>query len=439
MDKFMDSPWFLRVTALFLAVILFFSVQAEERSSSKSVGDTRDFIRDVPVEVYYDNENLVVTGVPETVNMTIEGPANIVQTTKLLKDFTLRVDLSSLPMGKHTVRIQHENISEKLDVRLDPATIDVVIEEKITQTFRVDPEMNERLLAEDFHVVKIDVVPATIEVTGAKSVIESISFVKASVTADKEINKSFEQQARVRVLDKDLTKLNVTIVPEQVSVNVVVAEYSKEVPVSLKLRGDPVAGVTVDSIATDNKTIVLFGPRKVLDQIQEFSVDVDISEIREPRTMEVETKKPKGVSGMSLDKIKVKVAATNEDLEVINPDNPDNPDSPDSAGDTEIPEVPTEIVKVGTKELQNVRVIVKGLDDKFTSSFQKPVDGLVVLTVTADQKVIDTLKNSDFTIYVDASGTMNEGDQTLSVVVEGPPDVEWKISDKEVTMRIELA
>ena len=96
-------------------------------------------------------------------------------------------------------------------------------------------------------------------------------------------------------------------------------------------------------------------------------------------------------------------------------------------------------MEVGTKELQNVRVIVKGLDDKFTSSFQKPVDGLVVLTVTADQKVIDTLKNSDFTIYVDASGTLDEGDQTLPVMVEGPSDVEWKVSDKEVTMRIELA
>ena len=142
--------------------------------------------------------------------------------------------------------------------------------------------MNERLLAKDFHVVKIDVVPATIEVTGAKSVIESISFVKASVTADKEINKSFEQQARVRVLDKDLTKLNVTIVPEQVSVNVEIAEYSKEVPIALKLRGAPVAGVTVDSIVTDNKTIVLFGPRNELDQIKEFSVDIDVSKVRDP-------------------------------------------------------------------------------------------------------------------------------------------------------------
>ena len=90
-------------------------------------------------------------------------------------------------------------------------------------------------LLKTFNVVKIDVDPATIEVTGAKSVIESISFVKATVTGDKEINKSFEQQARVRVLDKDLNKLNVTIVPEQVTVKVEIAEYNKEVPIVLKV------------------------------------------------------------------------------------------------------------------------------------------------------------------------------------------------------------
>src|SRR6185437_8895050 len=137
--------------------------------------ETRDVIRDVPVDVFYDNENLVVTGVPETVNLRIEGPANLVQTTKLLKDFNLRVDLSSLPMGQHSVQIQHENISGKLQVQIDPATVNVVIEEKITKSFKVDPEINERLLAEDFNVVKKEVIPATIEVTGAKSVIESIS------------------------------------------------------------------------------------------------------------------------------------------------------------------------------------------------------------------------------------------------------------------------
>lgn len=420
MDKLMDSPWFLRLTALFLAIALFVSVQVTEEDNT--VGDAQDVIRDVAVDVFYDNENLVVTGVPEKVDMTIDGPKNIVQSTKMLKDFTLKVDLRDLPLGRHTVEIKSENISEKLQVRIDPKTVEVVIEEKITETFKVDPELNERLLAEDFYA-KMEVIPQTIEVTGAKSVIESISFVKASVTDEKGINKSFEQQARVRVLDRDLTKLNVTIVPEQVTVKVEVTEYNKEVPIVLKVRGVPTTGVTVDTVATEEKTIQLFGPRKVLDQITEFNVDVDVSEVQGQGTLDVELKKPKGVSQISLDKIKVKIEATVSDSDSEEVDKPD---------------MPVDNGQVATKEFSDVPISVKGLDEKFKSSFVKPIDGLVVLTVTADQNVIDVLEQSDFTVYVDASETIDEGEKVLLVSVEGPPDVKWKLSNDEVTMHIEL-
>ena len=41
----------------------------------------------MPVEVFYDDESLIVTGLPETVNVTIEGPMQIVVEAKALKDF----------------------------------------------------------------------------------------------------------------------------------------------------------------------------------------------------------------------------------------------------------------------------------------------------------------------------------------------------------------
>ncbi|MEK5036685.1 CdaR family protein [Sporosarcina sp. FSL K6-3457] len=429
MDKLMDTPWFLRLTALFLAIVMFVSVNKAEEDNA--VGDAQDVIRDIPVDVFYDNENLVVTGVPEKVDMAIDGPRNMVQSTKLLKDFTLKVDLRDLPLGRHIVEIKSENISEKLRVRIDPATVEVVIEEKITQTFRVDPELNERLLAEDFHVDRIDVVPKTIEVTGAKSVIESISFVKASVTGEKGINKSFEQQAGVRVLDRDLTKLNVTIVPEQVTVKVEVTEYNKEVPLVLRSRGVPSTGVSVDTITAEEKMIRLSGPRKVLDLIQEFNIDVDVSEVQGQGTLDVELKKPKGVTHMSLDKIEVKIEATVSESET------------DSDTDIEVeeaaPDVPADGEEVATKEFYDIPITVKGLDKKFVSSFVKPEAGLVALTVTAKQNVIDELEKSDFTVYIDATETIAEGEKILLVSVEGPPDVNWKLSDDEVTMHIELA
>lgn len=422
MDKFMDSPWFLRFTALALAIALFFSVKAEEdKTNRNAVGDTMDSILDVPVEVYYDNENLVVTGIPETVNMTIEGPSNIVQSTKLYKDFTVKVDLRSLPIGRHTVRIQPENLSDKLEVRLDPATVEVVIEEKITQTFKVDPEFNERLLAEDYNVVKMEVEPSTIEVTGAKSVIEAISFVKVSAAGDKGINKSFEQKARVRVLDRDLNKLNVTIEPAEVTVKIDIEQYNKEVPVVLRQRGVVGENITIDSLNTDMKTVKLYGSKKTLDSISEMRVDVDVSKVKESGTIELSLQKPKGVSKLSEDKIKVSVEATVQNSEEPPPD---------------VSMEPEEDI---TKEFKDVPVAVSGLDEKFTSSFLKPATGVVDVTVTAKQEVINGLDISDFNITVDASQTDSEGEHIYPLVVKAPNDIALKLSTEEVTLEIKLA
>ncbi|CAM5694251.1 CdaA regulatory protein CdaR OS=Lysinibacillus sphaericus OX=1421 GN=LS41612_01450 PE=4 SV=1 [Lysinibacillus sphaericus] len=72
MDKMMDSPWVLRIIALFLACLLFFSVRAELASTDKTaMTEQVEVIRDVPVEVYYDDDSLIVTGIPKTVNVTV--------------------------------------------------------------------------------------------------------------------------------------------------------------------------------------------------------------------------------------------------------------------------------------------------------------------------------------------------------------------------------
>lgn len=449
MAKFMDRPWFLRFTALFLAIVLFFTVQTSEGNiNSKVPGDQVDIIRDVPVDVYYDNENLIVTGVPDTVNVSIEGPINIVQTTKLLKDFSLIVDLRTLTMGKHTVQIKHENISEKLEVRIDPASVDVVIEEQVTEKFQVEAEFNERQLAEDFSVVNMEVIPSTIEVTGAKSVIESISFVKATVSGEEGINKSFEQQARVRILDKDLNKLDVSVAPENVAVKVEVVENNKEVPIVLKKVGTPPDGVVIDSLSTDQDTLVLYGPSQVLNEIKEHVVEIDVSKVDESGTLNLDIKKPKGVSELSISNIKVNVKATVEkpDKDSDGKDEKDKPDdkaSSDEADKEEVAETEpgsTEnLASTETISFENVEITVTGLDKKFKSTLLQPESGLLTLTVIAEPDLVETLEVGDFNVSIDASEIAAEGEQVYPVTVEGPTNIQWTLSENEVTMMVELA
>lgn len=322
MDKFMDSPWFLRLTALALALILFFSVRSEQENKTKT-SETMDVIRNVPVEVYYDKENLVVTGAPDYVDVTIQGPANLVQTAKLLKDFTVMFDLTNLPLGEHEMRAEFENISDKLTVRTDPSKFKLTIEEKITETFTIDTEINEQSIAEDYYVKSIGIEPKEVVVTGAKSVVESIEFVKVSITTDKGTKDSFQQKARIRVLDRDLNKLPVTILPEEASVSVEVEQYSKEVPLVLKETGDLASGITLDAIELIDQKVTIFGTKQAIEGIEAVEVPIDRSKITKTEDIEVKLALPAAISKLSQDKAKVKIKvkdAANPEIPVEEPD-----------------------------------------------------------------------------------------------------------------------
>ncbi|WP_033541316.1 CdaR family protein [Planococcus sp. CAU13] len=301
MDKMMDNPWFLRITALVLAFLMFFSVKAEDENNNSAATNTMtEIIEDVPLEVYYDDTSLLVSGVPATVDVHITGPNSMVQATRQIKDFTVFVDLRNLQLGEHRVRVQTENISEQLGVRIDPTFLNVMIEERVTQEFKIDPELNERLLAEGYVLKSITADPDTVTVSGPKSVIDSISFVKATVTEEPGLNSSVTKEARVRVLANDLTKLdNVTIEPEVVEVEAIIEEYSREVPISLIQTGTAREGITVDFIATDVETVKIFGPRSVVDAITEYEVEVDVSGVALTDTsIEVDLEAPSGTSSV---------------------------------------------------------------------------------------------------------------------------------------------
>ncbi|MFJ7918070.1 MULTISPECIES: YbbR-like domain-containing protein [unclassified Lysinibacillus] len=329
MDKMMDSPWVLRIVALILALLLFFSVRAELSPSNKTImSEQTAVIRDVPVDVFYDDKNLIVTGIPKTVDVTIKGPMTLVLQAQASKDFSVFADLSKLLIGEHNVRLQYENISEKLQVTLDPAIVKVNIEEKVTQEFRVDPELNTRLLEEGYILNGMIANPATVYITGAKSAIENISYVKATVTGEQGLKEPFSQVAAVKVLDRDLNKLDVTIEPGTVKVEVDIGAYSRELPVVLKEIGKAGNGITVNQLTISPTKVRVYGRKSMIDTLTAIPLEVDLSKITESKTYEFEVKLPEGVTKISDPKIKVKADITKVEQEKTTTTTTTNPPAP---------------------------------------------------------------------------------------------------------------
>ena len=297
MDKIFESYWALRITALILAFALFFYAKAEmDTNRDTTVSTETEILYNVPLEVYYDDTNLIVTGLPETVNVMIDGPQKIVLQTKTLQDFKVFVDLTSLMIGEHHVTIRNEGFSDKLEVSIEPKTVNVVIEERVTKEFRVDPEMNNRLIAEEYVLDKMTADPATVMVTGAKSVIENISYVKATVTGEPGIKSSFEQEANVKVLNAELNRLDVVIQPEKVNVKVEIKEYSRELPIKIKQIGEFQEGVSLEDVSVEPSTLTVYGKKAMIDELRELVVEFDVADLEESGDYEAKVIVPDGVT-----------------------------------------------------------------------------------------------------------------------------------------------
>ncbi|MCM3112748.1 CdaR family protein [Lederbergia lenta] len=402
MDNFMENPWFIRIVALLLTLLLFVSANDLGKSSGTTPNDMEtnhtDTIVDVPVELIYDSENLVVTGAPKTVNVNIKGQRRFVEATKRQRDFSVYIDLSDVELGKHRVPIKYKDISDKLVTNIDPVYADISLQEKVTEEFRVEAEFNRSILAEGFEADPPEVEPKTVKITAAKDTIEKITYVKATIDASGLINDTIKRGANVTVLDRDLNKLDVIIEPPSVSVTIPVKNPRKNISLKIKETGTPPEDIVIKTVSTNTPEIMVFGRTEVLQDLNEIEISVDVSNIREDTEMEVPIKYPEGVNRITPDKIKVEITTAKKMEE------------------TTINDIP----------LKN-----KGLDPKFDVELLTPADGAVSLKVSGETEDVKKASNSNIQVFLQLEG-LSAGEHEVDLMVEGPEGLEYELSTKKV-------
>jgi YbbR domain-containing protein len=402
MDKLMDSRWFMRIISLILAIMLYLSVNPELEklgTSALKQSDNTETIRDVPVEVIYDSENLVVTGVPETVDVTIEGPRSIVQSTKALKDFRIYVDLTNANIGVSQVPIKYENISDKLTVRIDPAYATVSIQERVSKEFSVEAEFNKNQLAEGFIAETPIIHPEKVTIIGAKDVIDQISYVKATIDWQGKIDETISREASILVLDHNLNKLNVIVQPKTVQVTIPVKNPSKTVPVRIKTSGELPGGAELIEVVPSVKEVTLYGYEEVLKNIDALELEVDLSKIKETTEITLPVELQKGLNKASVPNVTVNV----------------------------------KIDPVEKKTFENIAVKTVGLSTSYEMEYVD--EAQVDLTVQGLKSQVDQLQADDFQVYVDVS-KLAVGEHEVTIKVEGPEQVKWTLSKPTLQVKI---
>lgn len=424
MDRILNNKWSIRIIALLLAAILFTSVHASNKdttSFSTTSSSDSEVIENVPVKVYYDKTNLYISGVPETVTVTISGPRSIVQSAKAQQDFTVYADLKNASIGTQEVKLQVKDLSDRLKVKIDPASVSVNVQEKVTKKFSVDVELNKSVIADGYQAGTPIIDPKKVSITGAKDTIEQIAYVKATLEDDGNHKSEFTDKATVSVFDSNLNKLDVDVSPQEVEVTVPVEKVGKSVPIKIKQEGTPESDIEISSMTPDKSEVVVVGDDAVLDKIKEIEIPIDVSKIKADTVKEVTVPVPNGAKSVQPTTIEVKIktikkSEANTETNTSDNNKNDDTDSDDSTKD-DSGDNDTKI----SKSFSNIQVYMSGLKSTLDAQMITPANGKVSVTITGEKKTIDGISAKDLSVIANLSKG-KAGDYSIPLELNGLPD-----------------
>lgn len=407
MDKLMDNPWFIKIIALLLALLLYSSVpQTGTKFTGVNVpGETSSAtIKAMPVKVYYDTENLVVSGIPNTVDVNIKGPMTLVESANALKNFEVYLDLTKAKIGNQKVQFKVRNLSDKLQPAITPASVTVHIQEKVTKEFKVDAEFKKSLLEAGYTSGTPIMEPGKVKITGARDVIDQIAYVKALVDGKTHLKATYTTDAPIQVLDAQLNKLNVTVDPGSVKVTIPIKNTSKTVPIDILQKGAPPAGITINSISLDTTEAMITGSDDLLKNTASVRVEVDTSKITDNTTLTLPVIIPNGTTSVTPETVQATVT----------------------------------VKKTVDKTISGVPIQIRGLQGQYKAVINDPAGQAVNLLVSGQDTVVNGLSSNNFNAYIDLSN-LPAGDHQVNIQVDGPPDVSWKLDKIAASVTINNA
>ncbi len=402
----MSNHWIMKAIALLLALMLYTSVTIEMQNNPKNqlsfpvLNDETEKLTEVPLEAYYDTEQFVVTGLPQAVTVTLEGPRSAVQPVKLQRSIEVFVDLEQLQAGTHQVKLQYKAVSDNLKVTIDPAFITVTIHEKVEKEFSVEVDYISEL--EDGYTLDEAIIsPKNVKVVGAKDQVDRIALVKAIVDLEG-ANEKIKQAAPVAVYDSQGNRLSVEIDPAVVNVEVSIISPNKVVPFSLLPLGKVEDGLSLIGLESTIKELTIFGPKEVIDKIERIeNIEVDVEGITEDTIINVEIPVPKGVKDIVPKTIPVQVKVEKNEI----------------------------------RTLSNIPIKVIGMPNALKAEFISPSDGTVNIELVGAPSILKDVDESDLDIYIDVAD-LSSGQHEVDISVNGPKNIKWNLSTNKATVEL---
>lgn len=405
MDKLFQSKWFIKVISLVFAVTLYLFVTVEtntaENESRVIPGASNEVqvLDDVPLDIRIDADQYVVSGVPESVTVSLEGKTSVLTPIVRQRSFTVFVDLRDLPEGEHIVDIEYENLPDDLTAYIEPKSIDVNIEKRASREFAVDVDfVNRDNLPTGYELGVPEITPGTVTIVSSESIIDQIAMVKVFVDVTDLKESIRNREVPVSVYDIQGNILKVRVEPASVTLSVPVDRPSKTVPLNITTKGDLPEGLEIENMEVAEE-IEVFGKRELLNEIDMLSTkEIDLSKIEKSGEYEVELDFPDGI-------------IANDEL------------------------INVTIDLVQTKLFEDVSIDVENEGEK-TIHFIKPDKSQVNINAIGSDKALSNFAKKDISASINI-GDLDAGEHEVDVSISGPDDITFEAEPNKVTIEIE--
>jgi YbbR domain-containing protein len=251
--RFFLENTLLKVISLMIALFMWYSLSTEEQRSRT--------LENVPLELRNNRKDTVVTQAPlKVVDLRLRGPHGVI----LELDpgvVSVSVDVSALEPGNHTIWLSPESVRVPQHVevlRIDPPSLPVTIERKVTRSVAVEPRVDSTALSPTHLIVKQQVTPAEVQVTGPASKVDSLTEVSTTLIRLPANGSEVTVPAKIELNDQA-----VTATPTTVTVSFTLDEVGEKYVPGLQLTLPP----RVTRISTREVNVTLWGPKSLLSQI----------------------------------------------------------------------------------------------------------------------------------------------------------------------------
>ena len=405
LEKALSKKSSMIILSLVLAVIVFVII---DRQNTTLLEKNAEVLYDIPLSATYNDEEYVVEGLPETVDITLIGTKANLYLAKQLPTQDVNVDLSDLKPGVHKVSLKYKQSITSVEYKLDPSEVTVVVSSKKSETRSVESDIvNLNKLDSKLAINNTKLDTDEVIIKGTEDGLAKVSTIKALIN----VSDMVDPKAGINTLkdipliayDENGAKVDVEMVPSKVTATVEIESPSKTVPLEIEPTGNVIFGKAIKNITSSVKKVTIYGNSKVLDNTNSIKVKIDVNNLKSNKDYTVTIKKPAGIREISE---KVVTAKVELDDEV-------------------------------TTELSGVKLGVVNLGSNYTAQATSENATEVTVILKGVESIIKNITPSDVEAYVDLEG-LGAGDHEVEIKVKGT-DPKVKYSSKVTKTIIKIA